>query len=261
MLKKINSNENTFFKNLKKLYQNKSERKKLEQTILDGPHLIKTFMESGGEVRDFIKDTSINHDEINQIFDKYPSINIAELSHELFCEISELKSSTGLMALINIPEKKIYKKEAGLHLLIDNVQEPGNLGSILRSHAAFANRLVFLSKGCCELWSPKTLRGSQGIQFFLTCYEDQDLLNLIDTFNFPTYSICKEGPSLYDHKFQNDVAVIFGNEGQGVGFKLMQKVEKNLSIPMAEKVDSLNVGSAASIVMYEYARQLQARVT
>ena len=66
---------------------------------------------------------------------------------------------------------------------------------------------------------------------------------------------------MYDHKFQNDVAVIFGNEGQGVGFKLMQKVEKNLSIPMAEKVDSLNVGSAASIVMYEYARQLQARVT
>ena len=175
----------------------------------------------------------------------------------LFTKISGLNSVTGLMALIDIPAERGYKRESGFHLLLNDIQDPGNLGAILRTNAASGNSFIFLSKGSCDLWAPKTIRGSQGAQFFLRCFENQDLFALIESFNFPTYSLSMNGDSIFKHQFDRDVAVILGNEGLGVNERLTQKAHKILSIPMQKHIESLNVSVAASIVMYEYSRQLQ----
>ena len=161
------------------------------------------------------------------------------------------------MALITIPNLGSYQHEVGLHLLLNDIQDPGNLGAILRSHYAAGNSVAFLSKGSCDLWAPKTIRGSQGAQFFLKCFEHQDLEALIESFDFPSYSLSMTGESIFTHKFDRDIAVILGNEGQGINKILEQKAHKSLSIPMAKNIESLNVAAAASIVMYEYFRQLQ----
>ena len=253
----INSTENSFFKNLKKIYSNKAHRVNSKTTILDGPHLIQAFMESGGEIISLIIDESITSNEINLIIKKNLNKNIVSLSHELFAKISGLNSVTGLMALIGVPTKNQYQGGKGFHLLLNDIQDPGNLGSILRSNAASGNSLVFLSKGSCDLWAPKTLRGSQGAQFFLNCFENQDLFALIESFNFHTYSLSMNGDSIFNHQFDRDVAVIIGNEGRGIDKRLEQKAHKILSIPMHKHIESLNVSVAASIVTYEYSRQLQ----
>jgi TrmH family RNA methyltransferase len=253
----INSNENSFFKNLKKIYSNKRYRSNSKKTILDGPHLIQTYLDSGYEVVNFITDESVHTSEIDLIIKKSPSATTISLSHELFCKISGLNSITGLMALINIPNLGSYQHEVGLHLLLNDIQDPGNLGAILRSHYAAGNNVAFLSKGSCDLWAPKTIRGSQGAQFFLKCFEHQDLEALIESFDFPSYSLSMTGESIFTHKFDRDIAVILGNEGQGINKILEQKAHKSLSIPMAKNIESLNVAAAASIVMYEYFRQLQ----
>ena len=177
----IKSAENSFFKNLKKIYSNKTHRANSKKTILDGPHLIQAFMDSGGEVISLISDESVISNEINLIIKKNLNNNIVTLSHELFTKISGLNSVTGLMALIDIPVERIYKRESGFHLLLNDIQDPGNLGAILRTNAASGNSLIFLSKGSCDLWAPKTIRGSQGAQFFLRCFENQDLLALIES--------------------------------------------------------------------------------
>tara|TARA_B100000035_G_scaffold167929_1_gene143336 strand:+ start:32912 stop:33694 length:783 start_codon:yes stop_codon:yes gene_type:complete len=260
MAKKIiNSTENSFFKNLKKIYSNKAHRAHLKTTILDGPHLIQAFMDSGGEIISLVVDESIKSCEINLIIKKNSNRNIVTLNHELFTKISGLNSVTGLMAMIDIPINKKYHREKGFHLLLNDIQDPGNLGAILRNNAASGNSLVFLSKGCCDLWAPKTIRGSQGAQFFLKCFENHNLEELIESFNFPTYSLSVDGESILNHKFERDVAVILGNEGRGVDVSIEQKANKKISIPMAKHIESLNVASAASIVMYEYARQLQSK--
>ena len=206
----------------------------------------------------------VKHKKIKKVLDNYnqsllknSNKNIVTLSHELFTKISGLNSVTGLMALIDIPADRKYIRESGFHLLLDDIQDPGNLGAILRTNAASGNSLIFLSKGSCDLWAPKTIRGSQGAQFFLRCFENQDLLALIESFNFPTYSLSMNGDSIFNHQFSRDVAIILGNEGQGIDESLEQKAHKILSIPMQKHIESLNVSVAASIVMYEYARQLQ----
>ena len=161
------------------------------------------------------------------------------------------------MALIDIPAYRIYKRESGFNILLNDIQDPGNLGAILRTNAASGNSFIFLSKGSCDLWSPKTLRGSQGAQFFLRCFENQDLFSLIENFTFPTYSLSMNGDSIFNHQFDRDVAVIIGNEGRGIDERLEKKAHKILSIPMQKHIESLNVSVAASIVIYEYSRQLQ----
>ena len=252
----IKSSENFTFKIFGKLYANKAFRKELGQCLLDGPHLINSFISAGGEILELIRDTTINSEEVNAIVSRYPKVKVHTLEHDLFTKISELISVSGVIALINIPITPL-KKPSGLTLLLDNIQDPGNIGSILRSAAAVGSEAVFLSKGCSDVWSPKTLRGSQGAQFFIDCYEQQNLEDLIDKFDFPTYALSHNGESIYKNNFTRDIAFILGSEGQGVSINLLARANKTLTSPMMKNIESLNVSSAASIVMYEYYRQFQ----
>ena len=252
----IQSTENPTFKFVRRLYANKSFRKELSQSLLDGPHLIKTYIDSGGKILELIKDDSIESDEINLIMNNHPNVKIHIMQHSLFKKISELTSVTGLIALFNIPSS-IPIKPNGLSLLLDRIQDPGNVGGIIRTAAAVGVNSIFLSEGCSDVWSPKTLRGSQGAHFFLSCYEQQNLENLIELFEFPVYALSINGESLYKVKLPKNVAIILGSEGQGLSRNLLDKCIKKINLPMTQGVESLNVGSAASIIMYEYYRQFQ----
>jgi len=252
----IKSLENSTFKVFRKLYNNKAFRNELLQSLLDGPHLIRTYIDSGGKILELIKDASIESDEITLIIKDNPNIKIHIMQHDLFTKISELRSVTGLMALINIPPSDSIKPH-GLNLLLDRIQDPGNLGGIIRTAAAVGVNSIFLSEGCNDVWSPKTLRGSQGAHFFLYCYEHQNLENLIELFEFPVYALSMKGKSLYKTDLPRNVAIILGSEGQGLSRKLLDKSTKTITIPMIQGIESLNVSSAASIIMYEYYRQSQ----
>ena len=252
----IKSIENETFKLFRKLYTNKAFRKKLLQSLLDGPHLIKSYIAGGGIILEFIKDASIESDEISLIIQDNPNVKIHVMQHDLFTKISELSSVTGLMALINIPSSNSIQPH-GLSLLLDRIQDPGNLGGIIRTAAAVGVSSVFLSEGCNDVWSPKTLRGSQGAHFYLSCNEHQNLENLMGLFDCPIYSLSMKGESLYETDLPKNLAIILGSEGQGLSQKLLNKSTKTICIPMIQGIESLNVGSAASIIMYEYYRQSQ----
>ena len=252
----IKSIENETFKKFRKLYTNKAFRRGLLQSLLDGPHLIKAYIASGGKVLEFIKDSSIKSDEISLIIQDNPYIKIHTMQHDLFAKISDLNSVTGLIALINIPPSHSMKPH-GLSLLLDRIQDPGNLGGIIRTAAAVGVNSVFLSEGCNDVWSPKTLRGSQGAHFSLSCYEHQNIENLMVLFDFPVYALGMKGESLYETDLPKNVAIILGSEGQGLDQKLLDKSTKTICIPMTQRIESLNVSSAASIIMYEYYRQSQ----
>ena len=252
----IKSTENSTFKVVRRLYTSKAFRKELSKTLLDGPHLIKSYIDSGGRVLELIKDISIESDEISLIIKDNPNIKIHKMQHLLFSKISELSSVTGLIALINIPSNKPISPK-GLNLLLDKIQDPGNLGGIIRTAAAVGVNSVLLSKNCNDVWSPKTLRGSQGAHFFLSCYEQQNLEQLLTTYNFPIYALSIKGEPLFKINLPKNLAIILGSEGQGVSSNLLKKSSKKITIPMTQGIESLNVGVAASIIMYEYYRQFQ----
>ncbi len=251
----IESKHNTSYKYFKKIATKKSFRKEQNKTILVGPHIINSFLNVKKDIECFIRDEKTESLEIDEIIKSNPNIEIYDLKHGLFLELSDLKSSNGLIALIKIPVEAEFEIKKGLNLFVDGIQDPGNLGSILRTVEASGTRSIFLSKSSAELWSPKTLRGSQGAQVNLKCYENQNLLRLCDQVSLPIYSLSICGNSLYDEDIPKDLILILGNEGEGINSKIISKSTKSISIPMQGSIESLNVGVAAGIFIYEYFRK------
>ena len=212
----IDTKHNASYKYFKKIATKKGFRKEKNKTILIGPHIINTFLQAKKDIECFIRDEKIDSPEIKEIVKLNPNIEIYDLKHGLFLELADLKSSNGLIALINTPIEEDSEIKKGLNLFIDGIQDPGNLGSVLRTAEAAGVNSVYLSKTSAELWSPKTLRGSQGAQVNLKCYENQELLKLCDQVNLPIYSLSICGNSLYDDDIPKDLILILGSEGGGI---------------------------------------------
>ena len=254
------SKHNTSYKYFKKIATKKSFRKDKNKTILVGPHIINSFLDVKKDIECFIRDEKTESLEIDEIIKSNPNIEIYDLKHGLFLELSDLNSSNGLIALIKIPLEAGFEIKKGLNLFVDGIQDPGNLGSVLRTAEASGIKSVFLSKSSAELWSPKTLRGSQGAQVNLKCYENQDLLRLCDLVSLPIYSLSICGNSLYDDDIPKDLILILGSEGGGISDEIISKSTKSISIPMQGSIESLNVGVAAGIFIYEYFRRYRLNV-
>jgi len=257
MNKTIDSKHNPFYKYFKKIAVKKSFRKETNKTILVGPHIINVFLEAKKDIECFIKDEKTKSLEIQEIIKSNPNIDSYDLKHGLFLELSDLKSSNGLIAMVKIPMEADSEIKNGLNLFIDGIQDPGNLGSILRTAEAAGINSIYLSKKSAELWSPKTLRGSQGAQVNLKCYEGQDLLGLCNQVSIPIYSLSICGESLYDDDIPQDLVLVLGGEGGGIDAEIISKSTKSISIPMQGSIESLNVGTAAGIFIYEYFRRYQ----
>jgi RNA methyltransferase, TrmH family len=256
----IDSKQNASYKYFKKIATKKNFRKEKNKTILVGPHIINTFLKAKKDVECFIRDEKKESFEIDEIIKSNSNIEIYDLKHGLFLELSDLNSSNGLIALIGIPIEEVIEIKKGLNLFIDGIQDPGNLGSILRTAEAAGINSVYLSKSSAELWSPKTLRGSQGAQVNLKCYENQELLTLCDQVSLPIYSLSMSGNSLYDDDMPEDLILILGSEGGGINAEIISKSSKSISIPMQGSIESLNVGAAAGIFIYEYFRRYRSNI-
>lgn len=252
----ITSKENKIFKKLKKLYENRLFRKSERQTILIGEHLIDCCLNSNCKLRGVFIDSSIPLEKFQNLFVRLDDIPKYTLTNNLMREISLLKSCPGIIALADIPSTS-FTKPKDLNLFLDDIQDPGNLGSIIRSAQAFNINAIFLSENCADVWSPKTLRGSQGAQFLINCHEKQSFENFLKDLSIPIFSLDLKGSSLSSTMLKRDMVVIIGNEGNGVNKRYKKMVKASISIPMNNNVESLNVASAASIMMYEYNRQFQ----
>ncbi|MBT5166404.1 MAG: RNA methyltransferase [Nitrosomonadales bacterium] len=255
--KSIDSKHNISYKYFKKVASKKKFRKEQNKTMLIGPHIIKTFLDAKKEIECLIKDEHSQSQEIDEITKVNTKIDIFTLKHRLFLELSDLKSSNGLIALVKIPSEPNAEIQKGLNLFIDGIQDPGNLGSILRTAEAAGVNSIYLSKKTAELWSPKTLRGSQGAQVNLECHENHDLLMLCEQIKLPIYSLSLCGESLYKEDIPEDLFLVLGNEGRGIDKKIISKSTKSISIPMHGSVESLNVAAAAGIFIYEHFRKFQ----
>ena len=252
----ISSKENKIFKRLKKLSENPTFRKNENQTILEGEHLIECCLQSQVKIHALFIDKSTQLKTYQNLLASVEKIPHYLLSSSLMREISFLNSPPRLLAIIDIPVTD-FDEQKNLNLFIDDVQDPGNLGSIIRSAQAFNVNAIYLSVNCADVWAPKTLRGSQGAQFSIHCHEKQDLVSLVNNTSLPVFALDLQGTALTSTQFKRDMIIIIGNEGNGINEDLRQLVKSKISIPMHISVESLNVASAASIMMYEYSRQYQ----
>ena len=256
-LKLIRSRDNARFKALRELATSTRERRKAGLALLDGAHLISAYRASGGVPEQLIlSESATANPEAAQLAAGASSQGVLVLADSLFNDVAQVATPTGIVALIRTPKPGHLPATIERCVMLENIQDAGNLGSILRSTAAAGIRMVLLSQGCAFAWSPKVLRAGMGAHFSLDIFDNADLATVMHRLSGRL--ICTSGharKSLYQADLRGPLAWVFGNEGSGVSAALSAAATEQVRIPMPGKTESLNVAAAAAICLFEQVRQ------
>ncbi|WP_374342181.1 TrmH family RNA methyltransferase [Azonexus sp.] len=253
-MKLIQSRDNVFYKSLKRLAESGRERRKTGRTLLDGVHLVEAWETRYGPVETLVVgESALAGGEIAAFV---AGRECTLLSDALLRDLGLVDTPSGLLAVVAMPGRASAVDLDRDAVLLDGVQDPGNVGTLLRTAAAAGIRQVLLSPGCAAAWSPKVLRAGQGAQFVLDIHEDADLAGFVAAYRGSTAVTCLDGAtSLYEAQWQGPLAWIFGAEGQGVRRELIAAADLRIRIPMPGAVESLNVGAAAAVCLFEAMRR------
>lgn len=260
-MKSITSRENPLFKSLKKLESSAKDRKVEAKTLLDGEHLIEAYLSSGGIPELIVlNDFAANGAAPDALLKQIAPERLVVMPDALLRELSPVKTPTGMIALIVIPSAKNETSQADFCVMLEDIQDPGNLGSILRSAAGAGVQRVYLSSKCADAWSPKVLRAGMGAHFCLEIQENAELIKIADKLAGSIIATSLNAKkSLFDLDLTGTVTFLVGNEGAGLSAQLEDVATEKVSIPMPGKIESLNAASAASICFFERVRQISTR--
>jgi TrmH family RNA methyltransferase len=225
--------------------------------LIDGPHLIEAYLERHGYPEILVaSESGQTKDEIGALLSRCHGVETLTVPDALFRELSGVTAPVGLLAVIRIPENRSDVGE-GSCVVLDAIQDAGNVGTILRSAAAAGIREVVLGPGCAGAWTPRVLRAAQGAHFNLHIREQVDLVQLIQAYAGTSIAaVARGGQSLYQLDLSTGaLAWIFGNEGAGVSESLAAQAQQRATIPLAPGNESLNVAAAAAICLFESLRQ------
>ena len=255
--KLIRSRDNPRFKMLRQLAASTRERRKAGLALLDGMHLIEAYRASGGMPEQLIlSETAAGKAEAIRLAAGVDAQALLMLADRLFDDVAQVATPTGVLALIRTPRPGPLPQKIEHCVMLENIQDAGNLGSILRSTAAAGIRTVLLSPGCAFAWSPKVLRAGMGAHFSLDIFDNAELAAALPRLSGRL--ICTSGyarKSLFQADLRGPLAWVFGNEGSGVSAELIAAAAEQLRIPMPGKTESLNVAAAAAICLFEQVRQ------
>ena len=260
-MRQIQSADNPHYRALKKLCQSSRERKKTGLAVLDGMHLIEAYTDKFGAVAELVvSESGSQKPEIAAwLAGQGGAVRQTVLTDRLLVELGLVDTPSGILALAVQPQTGHGPDVGSDCVVLDGVQDPGNLGSILRSAAAAGFTQVLLSPDCAQAWAPKTLRAGQGGHFLVDIHEAQDLPVFLATYRgtvaVTALGAGRESCSLFDADLAAPVAWVFGSEGQGVRAEVLAQAGLRVQIPMPGGVESLNVAAAAAVCLFETVRQ------
>jgi TrmH family RNA methyltransferase len=255
-VKAIGSRDNPSFKALKALMGDARKQRSEGRTLIEGPHLVAACLDHGHPL-DLLaaSETAVANPEVAALLARAGAIETLALRDALFREISELAAPVGILARIAVPPAPTFPIE-GDCLLLDAVQDAGNVGTLLRTAAAAGVRDVLLGPGCAGAWTPRVLRAAQGAHFVLSLREQADLAGFLAHYRGTAVAaVAHAGESLYALDLRGPVAWLFGNEGAGIAPELIAAARRRATIPLAPQSESLNVAAAAAVCLFEMRRQ------
>lgn len=254
----IISPHNQQLKHLAKLIDQSKYRRSEGQTVLEGTHLLEACLNSGQTpIHVYVPETRLEETEIQTLLHRLPENRISKVSGKLLGKIGSLDTANEIMSLIPLPPT-VRQPENGDCIVLDNVQDPGNIGTLLRSAAASGIRQIVLGHGCADPFSPKVLRAGMGAHFLLDICERIDLNAWLATYQGRTFATALNHPrpsSLYELDLRQPAAWLFGNEGSGLSPQLLANADYGVHIPMQGATESLNIAMAATICLFEQMRQ------
>ena len=258
-MKFVRSRSNPLFKSLLKLKDSTRERRREGSALLDGAHLVAAYLERVGKPQAIaVSVNAAETPEIRRLLEKSPSPEPIVLTEALFRDLSPVVTPSGVLAVIAIPPAPSVPHDVQCCLLVEDVQDPGNLGSILRSAAAAGVRHVLLSKGCADAWSPRVLRGAMGAHYLLVIAERANLPAFAREYRGQMVAAAADAKkSIFDIDLTLPTAFAVGNEGSGLSTELAAQADVLAAVPMSDGLESINVGAAAAVCLFERVRQLR----
>jgi len=249
----ISSRDNPRVRRWRSLARDGYQRRKEKRTLIEGEHLVVAFLDSGGKVKELIlsKSAAARFGNLARRCGK-PAVVLADA---VFNAVADARTPAGIAAEIALPASDFDLQRANTCVFLEGVQDAGNVGTILRSAAAFGIRHAVLGPGCADAWSPKVLRAGMGAHFSLAIAERADLAGAIAEFGGKTVcAVPHDGVSLVSADLSGRIGWLLGAEGQGVSESLAARATLRVTIPMPGGAESLNVAAAAAICFYEATR-------
>ena len=256
----ISSKDNELIKHIKKL-KDKKYRDESNEYIIEGVKLIEEAVKENAKIKKIIvcEDTTKTYEIPTNIMLEIAKYECIYVTEKIFASITQVTNPQGIMAII---EKNTENQEIDftqdIIVALDDVQDPGNLGTILRTVDSIGLNQIIVSKGTADAFNPKVVRSTMGAIFRVKIIEVENLAQAIKEmrkhhFKLMVTSLQTEN-SIYDIDFNKKIIVI-GNEANGVSKEIQDMADEKAKIPMLGRTESLNASVAAGIVMYEYLRQ------
>lgn len=249
---------NQQMKNLSKLIQKSKERRVQKLFVAEGT---KMFLETPGEwiEKVYISETYYNKKKHDSMFRNIPYEVVQD---NVFKSVSDTMTPQGILCLVRQPQyepESLLERQNPCYLLLEDIQDPGNLGTIIRTAEAAGVDAVIMSRGCVDLFNPKVIRSTMGAVYRVPyLYVDNlaEMTEVLKEHGVSVYAAHLQDSVDYDSiSYQTGCAFLIGNEGNGLSDSLARSASAYIKIPMEGRVESLNAAVAASVLVYEVYRQ------
>lgn len=251
----ITSKDNPIIKTVYALLTDGKKRKKLGQTVIEGTHLLDAYLKANKiPLNVIVSQSGLDNNEIQSLIKPLDNKLITVISDSLYKQIRSLGESLPIMAVIEVPNLILNHAIDSDCLILNGIQDTGNLGTLLRTASAAGFGTVICTQNTAHAYNPKTLRASMGANFCLEIYENVSVDDIFHFIKVPLFATTSHANGLiYKKDLTKPLALIMGNEGQGVDKILLEKCQP-LTLPQVGE-ESLNVGVAGSVCLYEILRQ------
>ena len=253
---RITSRDNPRLKEAARLIASSRDRRKTGRCVLEGAHVAAAYCARHGTPETLIiAEAALDAPELRALRAAVPPTRMLVVSENAWREFGPLPAGVGVLAVVPTPQPK-RGRASDFCVLLEDVQDPGNVGSILRSAAAAGFAQVFLSRDCAFAWSPKVLRAGQGAHFHLEIHEGTDLAGWAREYRGRVVAaVASGGEPLFSIDLAAPVAIAIGNEGSGLSAALRDVASQRATIPMPGGFESLNAAAAAAVCLFECVRQ------
>ncbi len=257
-MQRITSAHNPRLREAARLFASARDRRKAGKCVLEGEHLIAVYAERiGAPETVIVSEEALQRPGTRAIAERFGERTLL-VPTPLFAGLAALPVGVGIIAVVATPAPAATRRD-DFCLLLEDLQDPGNVGSILRTAAAAGVDRVLLSRHCAFAWSPKVLRAAQGAHFLVAIEEGVELTQWAAGFRAGDGcvlgAVVTNATSLFAADLRGRIAVAIGNEGSGLSAAMQEHVDVRVTIPMPGGMESLNAAAAAAVCLFEAVRQ------
>ena len=262
----ISSISNQQVKEITKLQKQPKYRKASSLFIAEGFKMLKEAAENGCLVKTYISEFVLEKKQqsLEWLCKEFPYETVSD---QVFRQLSDTVTTQGILGIVKQPSYSItdiLEDKKHIWLLLDDIRDPGNLGTIMRTAEGAGMSAVIMGKGTADLFNPKTVRSTMGAIFrmpFVYVDDITEVIKQIKDNGYSVYGTAMKGSIAYDMAdYTKGAGIVIGNEANGIQDSVLECITGSINIPMDGKLESLNAAVAAAVVMYEAARQIRGKI-